>query len=69
MVPPGTPCQPKPNIARLGVQVFDYVGGDAFGMVKQGDTLTLLKVQNVSAPDEKPWYEVEWVYDLWVRKR
>lgn len=36
---------------------------------KKGDTLKFWKLKNVSAPDEKPWYEVDGVYDVWVRKR
>ena len=35
---------------------------------KRGDTLTLIKLNNVSAPDEKPWYEGERVYDIWIKK-
>lgn len=35
---------------------------------KRGDTLTLWKVKNVSAPDEVPWYELDGEYDVWVRK-
>lgn len=36
---------------------------------KRGDTLTLWKLKNVSAPDEVPWYELDGAYDVWVRKR
>ncbi|AEE52272.1 hypothetical protein [Haliscomenobacter hydrossis] len=35
---------------------------------KRGDTLTLWKLKNVSAPDEKPWYEVDGEYDTLVKK-
>ncbi len=36
---------------------------------KRGDTLNLWKLKNVSGPDDIPWYELDGMYDVWMRKR